>query len=168
MNSQTAQVDDLRLVAMPNAVNCASMFVRFTLAEWSLRSLVPEVTTVTCGLVSAVVDAADPAAPSFLTVRLQVRGDRLVVEVEDDQPPRPSATAPVAGHHGGVVPLEGGGKYVWCELPLPEGMTAAGVALPRREARRSLVTEQMAGEKVEVEPEVVRRILAGLTKSVDG
>ena len=42
MNNQTSQVDDLRLVATPSAVNVAEMFVRFSLMEWSLRPLVPQ------------------------------------------------------------------------------------------------------------------------------
>ncbi|WP_020667081.1 hypothetical protein [Amycolatopsis nigrescens] len=157
-------MDDLRLVAMPSAMNCAALFVRFTLTEWSLKPLAEHAVQVVSRFVKAVVDAADPKRPAFMTLRLRVRGDCLMIELEDDQPGRPLVD--LAGEHTGVVQLDGRGKLVWCELPLPSGVSADEVALPRRGARRSLVEEQLGnGPQAEVDPAVLRRILTGLTGS---
>jgi hypothetical protein len=168
VNTDTAQVDDLRLVAMPSAVNCASLFARFTLGEWSLLAMRQETEDVLNRLVSSVVDETDSKSPGFLTIRLQLTGDRLLVEVEDDLPARPRAASPsLGGKRSGVVPLQGRGKITWCELPLPTGMTASGVSLPRRDSRRSTITEEMKGERVEVDPQVMERILTGLSRNTD-
>jgi len=52
VNAQTAQVDDLTLIALPTAVNCADLFVRFTLGEWRLRNMVDDCSSVACALVA--------------------------------------------------------------------------------------------------------------------
>ncbi len=127
-------------------MNCADLFVRFTLAEWSLRPMQEDAANAVRGFVSAVVDRSNERSPAFITVRLRVSGAYLVVEVFDDQGiQRPSVR----------------------ELPLPSGVTAEAVPLPRREARRSMVDEQMQGENVEVDPQLVRRVLTGLTRSAE-
>ncbi|MCP2166849.1 ATP-binding protein [Goodfellowiella coeruleoviolacea] len=163
MNAQTAQVDDLQLVALPSAVNCADLFVRFALTEWALRPMRDEAAQAARQLVTSTVENADPQAPGMITVRTLLRGDRLVIEVEDNVP---AADAPsLAGLRTGVAPLPDGGRVVWCELPLPDGVTASAVPLPRRERRRSLAAEQLEGEKAEVDPEVIQRILYGLSRA---
>jgi hypothetical protein len=166
VNTDTAQVDDLHLVAMPSAVSCAGLFARFTLGEWHLSPLRSEAEDAVSRLVRAVVDEADQNKPGFITVRLRLAGDCLLIEVQDDLPARPRGTSPaLEGKRSGIVPLEGRGKIAWCELPLPTGMTASGVSLPRRDARRSIVEGQPEGERVEVDPQVVQRILSGLTRN---
>jgi hypothetical protein len=129
--SQPTQVDDLRLVALPSAVGCADMFVRFALAEWSLRSLVDDATLVIRHIVKSSIAGGSPSRPRFLTVRLRLHGDCVVIEVDDDQPGEPPE---LAGWTISAVSLPGGGRNVWCELPLPDGTSAA---LPRRVAGRS-------------------------------
>ena len=57
MNTETSQVDDLHLVALPSAVSCAGMFVRFTLSEWSLKSMYEDVTRTVSHRVSSIVEA---------------------------------------------------------------------------------------------------------------
>jgi hypothetical protein len=162
VNAQTAQVDDLRLIALPSAVNCTDLFVKFTLAEWSLRSLEGHAGDVAGQLVSAAVDGADSNNPGFITVRLRLRGDCLVIEVEDDQF-GPTGEAPVIeGARTGVEPLDGRGKRLWCELALPGGVNASSVPLPQREKKRSAAAERMGDETEEVDPEVMQRLLAGL------
>ncbi|MEU3274937.1 ATP-binding protein [Saccharomonospora sp. NPDC006951] len=142
MNRQTAQVDDLRLVALPSAVNCTDLFVRFSLTEWSLPIMFDDATKAARLLVQAVVDTTDARAPGFVTVRLRLSGDCLVIEVEDDQRARVHDTAPqVPGRRTGAVPLEGRGKLVWCEVPLPGGISADSVRLPHRGDRRSQTGE---------------------------
>ena len=47
------------------------------------------------------------------------------MEIEDDQLAHMYDDAPIVeGYPTGAVPLEGKGKLVWCELPLPNGVTA--------------------------------------------
>ncbi|MFB9909432.1 ATP-binding protein [Allokutzneria oryzae] len=147
MNSDTTQVDDLQLIALPSAVNCTDLFVRFALSEWSLRPMVEETSRAACQLVTEVVDNADPRAPGLITVRLRVCGDRLVVEVDD-------------------------GRLVSRELPLPAGLTGSSVPLPRRERRRSRAAEQISAEQpvhggAEIGHEVMQRILFGLNRDQD-
>ncbi|RKT87584.1 hypothetical protein SAMN05421805_101834 [Saccharopolyspora antimicrobica] len=167
VNTQTAQVDDLRLIALPSAVNCAEMFVRFTLAEWSLRDLVDETTQLTTALVTAAVDNANQDSAGFLTIRLRLSGDKLVAEVEDEQATLPPALAPgFAGGRCGSTALRGGGSLVWCEVPLPGGVSADAVPLPRRSrTKRHPMAEHAAEETAEIDPEVVKRLLSGLSNS---
>jgi hypothetical protein len=164
VNSQTAQFDDLRLVALPSAVKCTELFVRFSLTEWSLRELFDEAARVARELVTAVVERTDEKSPGFVTVRLRLSGNSLVVEIEDDQLAHMYDDAPtVEGYPTGAVPLEGKGKLVWCELPLPNGLTAEQVRLPRRDERRSeQLPEPAADEPAGPDPSVVDRILVGL------
>ncbi|QUH02634.1 ATP-binding protein [Saccharopolyspora erythraea] len=161
MNAQTAQVDDLRLLAVPSAVNCTDLFVRFALAEWSLRPLVPEAVEVANQIVTAAVDVADPNSPGFITIRLRLTGECLVIEVEDD----PLGEAPqLAYQRSGVEYLRDGRRMVWCQLGLPTGVKANEVPLPRREKKRSYVSED---ETAEVDPEVISRLLTGLNRSTE-
>lgn len=165
VNPQTAQVDDLRLVALQSAVNCTDLFVRFQLTEWSLQGMFDEVASAARALVQAVVDNTDADAPGFVTVRLRLSGDCLLVEVEDDQVERAHDEAPaVRGRQTGAVPLEGRGKLVWCELALPAGMSADKVRLPHRDERRSQVPELPPGAARGPDPELVDRVLVGLQR----
>ncbi|WP_116050198.1 ATP-binding protein [Amycolatopsis palatopharyngis] len=170
MNSQTAQVEDLQLVTYPSAVNCTDFFIRFTLTEWALRPLQDEATHAAAHFVADVVHRANPREPGFITVRLQVRADHLLVEVEDDQSTQPPAASPrLADLRTGVVARGGRGKVAWCEIPLPNGVSASRVALPRRDGRRSLVQEQIPGDGPVVDPDLAQRVLTGLNRfSHDG
>lgn len=165
MTQQTAQIDDIQLVALPTAVNVADLFAQFTLREWSLRPMLDEAATAAGQLVAAVVESADPDRPGMLTVRLRVSGESLVIEVADSRPAE--ATPDMEGPNLGVVALEGRGRMLWCELPLPTGVTAEAVPLPRRERRRSPEAERLeqAGEPQGVDPEVMERILMGLGRA---
>jgi hypothetical protein len=164
VNTETSQVDDLHLVALPSAVSCAGMFVRFTLSEWSLKSMYEEVTRTVSHRVSSIVDATDSRFPGFILVRLRVSGGYLVSEVEDDMIAKLPAGPMPPGMRMDVAPLTGRGNLMRFELPLPGGLTARAVALPRRGARRSLVEEQAEGERGLVEPEVLQRVLSSLNQ----
>jgi hypothetical protein len=162
LSARITQVDDLRLVAQPSAVPCTELFVRLLLSDWSLLPMVEQVTATTSRLVGDVVDQSRPASPAFVTVRLQLRGDVLVVEVEDDLPdPRPPRPAP--GERMGVEPRGAAGRTTWCELPLPGGLSAGQVRLPRRQERRTLVDEPVSGAPVAADPEVLERLLNRLS-----
>jgi hypothetical protein len=162
VNGETVQVDDIQLTAQPSAVKCTDMFVRFTLTEWALRGLEDEAARIGCEAVNSVVRNANPDSPGFLTVRLRLRGDCLVIEVSDDQPAQQGALpAALSGKRAGVERL-GHGKLVWCELPLPGGVEASAVPLPRRGRKSSRAASDEPVEQAEVDPQVIQRILSGL------
>ncbi|WP_033287590.1 hypothetical protein [Amycolatopsis jejuensis] len=163
MSTRTTQVDDLRLVAQPSAVPCTELFVRLILSDWSLLPMLDQVTNAAVRLVGDIVDQSRPAAPAFVTVRLQVRGEMLVVEVEDDLP----APIPPRDTRIGVRPGPRGGRVTWCELPLPGGMSAGQVRLPRRGDRRTLVDEPVSGDPVTADPQVLERLLNRLSSWSD-
>lgn len=166
MNGETVQVDDIKLTAQPSAVNCADLFVRFTLTEWSLQGMQQDTSKIACEVVDSVVRVADQSTPGFITVRLRLRDDCLVIEVTDEQPTQQGGLpAGLAGKRAGVEPVPGGGKLVWCELPLPYGVTASAVPLPRRERKASRSSEPV--EPAEVDPQVIQRILSGLGEPQD-
>jgi hypothetical protein len=158
-------VDDLRLVAQPSALPVTELFVRLILMDWSLRPMLEAATGAAVRLVSAVIDAGGPASTAFVTLRLRLQGEQLVIEVDDDLDAGTSLAPPQAasGERVGVAALETGGRTTWCELPLPGGMTAGQVRLPRREGRRTLVDEPVSGEPVAADPVVLDRLLSKLS-----
>lgn len=166
MNPPTTQVDDLQLIALPTAVNCAELFVRFTLTEWSLRALGDDASAVACELVRSAVRNADARQPNMITVRLRLRGDVLVVELQDDYAIlMPKVPDGLVGYHTGVIPLRGRGALIWCEVRLPTGLAASGVPLPRRERRRSPAAAEIGDDEGPgMDPEVIERILLGLNR----
>jgi hypothetical protein len=167
VTTHTAQVDDLRLVALSSAVNCTGLFVQFTLTEWSLLPLLDDATRAACHRVSAIVDNSNSKAPGFITVRLRLHGEYLVVEVQDDLAGELPAGSMPEGSNNGVVPLLGRGNLAWFELPLPMGLTAQAVSLPRRDSRRSVITEEMTGERGDPDPAVLQRVLSSLSQWSD-
>jgi hypothetical protein len=171
VHPDTTQVDDIRLVALPTAINCAELFVRFALAEWSLKSMIDEAIDVVRELTDAAVEAADQRTPALITVRARLQSERLVLEVESGQPTRqPTALNGPNGWRAGIVPLRGTRQVAWCELPLPTGMDASAVPLPRRHHRKP---PEAGGPPVDlsgqsdVDEDVMRRILFGLGGSGD-
>ena len=168
MNPQTTttQVDDITLVALPTAVNCAELFVRFALTEWSLREMLDDTTKVARDLVSAVVAVTDKKTPSLIQVRARLHSECLVIEVIS---PRTAPIAVAAGRHVEIVALRGQGQLAWCELPLPGGMAASNVPLPRRHRRAEPAdATETALEELsytsDVDEDVMRRILYGLNR----
>lgn len=165
MNPQTTtQVDDITLVALPTAVNCAELFVKFALTEWSLRDMVDDTTKVARDLVGAVVAVANHKAPSLILLRARLHSECLVIEVVS---PRTAPIAVAAGRRVEIVALRGQGQLAWCELPLPGGMAASSVPLPRRHHRRADPTEvamDELGHTSDVDEDVMRRILYGLNR----
>lgn len=162
MSAHTSQMDDIRLVAQPSALPVTELFVRLILTDWSLLPMLEQVTATAKRLVEAVIDASDPKAPAFVTLRLRLRAEVLSIEVDDDVPGRPDTPAR-PGERLGVSAADGGGRTTWCELPLPGGMTARQVRLPRRQDRRTLVDEPVSGDPVAADPEVLERLLTRLS-----
>jgi len=164
VNTETSQVDDLRLVAVQSAVSCAALFVRFTVAEWSLPSMLDDVSRVVGNRVLAIVENSDPRVPGFITLRLGLRGEYFIVEVQDDLTGDLTAGPALRGVKTVVVPLAGRGNLMRSELLLPSGLSAQEVSLPRRGSRRSVVDEQFDGSQGPVEPAVLQRVLSSLTQ----
>lgn len=172
MRDQTVQVDDLHLVALPSAVTCVDLFVRFTLMEWRVESLVPQVRRTAQALITAVVATADvtpKAVPAMLLFRLRLSGRSLAVEIEDDRPtPTLAVPASLAGANSGVTLLSTGKQLIWAQVPLPNGMDAASVALPRRGTTRApaAATPPSAetGTPDELGADTMERILKGLRR----
>jgi hypothetical protein len=158
LDSQTQQVDDLRLVALPSAVNCAEIFVQFTLAEWALQTLQDDTIRLARHLVSGSVERSDPDRPGMMTVRLRLTGNDLVVEVEADRAGPPPQGA---GRRGGLATLTNGQELAWCTVALPRGVSAPSVPLPRRTRRPSPAAAEL-GPPDDVDDEVLRRIMFGL------
>lgn len=177
MNPETLQVDDIRLVALPTAVNCAELFIRFALSEWSLKAMLDEASDVARDLTDAAVEVADPKRPAFITVRARVHSDRLVIEVESSRPTRkPDNLNGPNGWRAGIVALRGTHQLAWCELPLPTGMDASSVPLPRRHHRRAApaAAEREPQQQLDdlrhtsdVDEAVMRRILFRLGRPED-
>ncbi|RCW46242.1 hypothetical protein DFQ14_102545 [Halopolyspora algeriensis] len=169
MNAETAQFDELRLVALPSALNCTELFARFTLTEWSLRSLAEDAAHAARQLIEAVLGSADPQSPGFLSVRLRLHGGSLMIEIESDRLERAPAVPTLEYGRTDLITLENQGTLMWCELPLPAGTTASEVPLPRREPRRSEAAARMTDDTAEVDPRVIQRLLSGLSQlSPDG
>lgn len=167
MHDQTAQVDDLRLVATPSALNCADLFVKFTLIEWQVPTMVDEVSDTARALVQAVVTSVDEKADlSMITLRLRLRGGVLAVEIEDLRRSAPTVVLPRALRrvNCGVEPLAGGRQLLWAELPLPTGMDATVVPLPRRGTTKAAAVVADEAEEEDVDVETMQRILNSLRR----
>jgi hypothetical protein len=167
VQDQTAQVDDLRLVALPSAVNCAELFVRFTLTEWHVPQMVDDVQETARKIVRSIISTVDEDAdPTMITVRLRLRGNTIVVEIQDDRS-APKLVVPrgLGGRSSGIEVLPRGQQLVWCELPLPGGMDATVVPLPRRGTTRAAPRQKSEiDEAVDLNNDVMQRILDGLRK----
>ncbi|WP_424185324.1 ATP-binding protein [Actinokineospora sp. G85] len=167
MTDRTEQMDDLQLVALPSAVGCAEMFVRFSLTEWKLRSMRDDAGAVAADLARAVVAAADPDQPGIITARVRLSGGNLVIELESARPVQ-APTAPPGGRSG-VDDLGPGRHMLWTMMPLPGGMDAGAVPLPRRQRKPSPEAARLAAEEAAgthpPDPDVLGRILYGLNSS---
>lgn len=167
MHDQTVQVDDLRLVALPSAVNCAELFVRFTLTEWRVLSMLDDATDTVTRLTRAVIAGVDKTAPlTMITIRLRLSGGFLNVEIVDDRP-YPTLRVPeeLTGKGSGATTLDDGRQLMWRELPLPTGMDARVVPLPRRGTTKTTTVQPAKDDPdADLGPDVMERILDGLRK----
>lgn len=167
MHDQTVQVDDLRLVALPSAMNCADLFVRFTLTEWRVTTMIEDVANATKSLVRAVVGKVDKSAPpAMITVRLRLSGSRLSVEIEDERSsPRLVVPPELPQSSSGVETLPGGRQMIWSDLPLPTGMDATVVPLPRRGTTRAAAVRPAEEDNpADLDDDVMKRILNALKR----
>lgn len=169
MHDQTVQVDDLRLVALPSAMNCADLFVRFTLTEWRVKSMLDDVANATKSLVRAVVGDVDKSAPpAMITVRLRLSGTRMSIEIEDERSsPRLMVPPELPKSSSGVERLSTG-QVIWTEIPLPTGMDATVVPLPRRgTTKAAAVRPPDDANPADLDDDVMKRILSALKRDPD-
>jgi len=170
VRDQTVQVDDLKLVALPSAINCADLFVRFTLQEWRVETMIPEVRRTTEALITSVVGNPDrKATPTMLLFRIRLTGNVLAIEIEDDrQTPTLVVPRAIAGPNSGVTMLSTGKQLIWAEVPLPKGMDATVVPLPRRGTTRAAAAAAPPPAEIaaadDLSPDVMERILEGLRR----
>lgn len=171
VRDQTVQVDDLKLVALPSAINCADLFVRFTLAEWRVDTMIPDVRRATEALITAVVNKTPDkkATPTMLLFRLRLSGNTLAIEIEDDrQTPTLKLPRSLSGPNSGVTMLSTGKQLIWTEVPLPKGMDATVVPLPRRGTTRAAAAAAPPPAELpaadDLSPDVMERILEGLRR----
>jgi hypothetical protein len=170
VHDQTVQVDDLRLVALPSAMNCADLFVRFTLTEWRVKSMIEDVANATRSLVRAVVGKVDKSAPpAMIIVRLRLSGSRMSVEIEDERSsPRLAVPPELSQSSSGVELLPGGRQLIWSDLPLPTGMDATVVPLPRRGTTKAAAVRPVEDDKqTDLDDDVMKRILNALKRDPD-
>lgn len=161
MHDRTEQVDDLHLVALPTAVGCAEMFVRFSLTEWSLRDMRDLAAQAARALVEAVVAASDPGRPEMMTARARLSGGDLVIEIET--PGVPAVPAMPDGARAGIMGIGPGRSMLWAAIALPGGMDAAAVPLPRRQRKGGQAARPAAPEEpLAADADVMQRILFGL------
>jgi len=124
--------DELLLAPTPTAASVARAFVRELCQSWQLAS--PDATVVDRAVLVAneLVTNAVAHAQTDLGLRLELRGNRLLIAVRDGSPRLLRQVAPDPDAEGGrglwlveqlalswgVRPHRDGGKVVWCALAL--------------------------------------------------
>lgn len=176
-------IDGLTLAALPTAVGCSRMLVRYTLAVVGLKPLIEPAELVMSELVTNAVKSTgvmddEPrwtALHNLALVKIRLVGTRtsLFVGVWDRYETLPTAQVPTLDAENGrglfiveatctrwdAFRANGGGKVVWGELAIPpETFTAAG--LPKRRA----MTEPRPAPEVSQDTELLRRVMRGLNE----
>jgi anti-anti-sigma factor len=124
--------EELRLAPVPTAARAGRIFVREVCRSWRLDA--PDATVLDRAVLVAneLVTNAVVHAHSDLWLRLELRGDRLLISVRDRGSRRLRAVTPDLEAEGGrglwlveqlarawgVRPAPEGGKTVWCALTL--------------------------------------------------
>lgn len=154
-DNQPLFIDGLTLAALPTAVACARMLVRYALGQWGIRAVMDEAELVVSELVTNAVKTTgvmdtEPRWTALtdlalIKVRLVLTKSNLYVEVWDRDPSLPALKEPTLDAENGrglfiveatcrrwdVFHPRSGGKVVWGELPIPhDTFTPAG--LPKR------------------------------------
>jgi hypothetical protein len=181
--------DEQVLSALPSAVGCAQRFARYTLEQWQLQGLAEQAEAVVATLVGDAVARTGIVVEhpgyadlygktlNLLAVRLRVIGERVLIEVRDDDaaPPWPrDEKEPVAqpGHRTLGARRVGyglgstGGTVARFELDISLAGTlddTQPLGLPLRiPARLRPVAAPDRSIDVERDPHVLRRVLNGL------
>jgi anti-sigma regulatory factor (Ser/Thr protein kinase) len=175
--------DGLTLAALPTAVGCARMLVRFDLGQWGVRAVMDEAELVVSELVTNAVKTTgvmdteprwtELTDLALLKVRLVLTQSSLFIEVWDRDPTLPVLKEPTLDAESGrglfiveatcrrwdVFHPRSGGKVVWGELPIPHG-TFTPTGLPKRHPAPG----PRRPSEVMQDPELLRRVRDGLNK----
>jgi anti-sigma regulatory factor (Ser/Thr protein kinase) len=174
-------IDGLTLAALPTAVGCSRMLVRYALATVGLKPLIEPAELVMSELVTNAVKSTgvvdnEPRwteLHDLALVKIRLVGTRtsLFVEVWDRDETLPTVQAPTLDQENGrglfiveatckrwdAFRANGGGKVVWGELEIPpETFTSAG--LPKRQRTPG----PRRAPEVKQNPELLRRVRDGL------
>jgi anti-sigma regulatory factor (Ser/Thr protein kinase) len=141
------------LAAVPSAVGCARLFVRYVLAHWGLPHLVETAELLTSELATNAVKTAGAIRPAgqdipldevtLIQVRLILVADSLFIGMWDrvaDPPVLQQPSLDAEGGRGlflvdcisnawGCHRPRTGGKIVWCELDTTPPTTASGLPI---------------------------------------
>lgn len=172
----------LTLVALPSAVSCAQIFVRYNLGEWDIDSADIEVVELLVSeLVTSAVEkrekagspATHPDAPSSLiAIRMRITRPMVVVEIWDSSATASTDSFDAGGRHSLLrmrsmsTPVNyyrpgRGGMTAWFELNICGAVSdtnAGRPALPRRTRSREPVRQ----------PAPIAPDLALLTRVLEG
>jgi hypothetical protein len=186
---QVYAADQLTLAAVPTALSCARMFIRFTLQNWRIdRKHIETAELLVSELVSIAIEATgEPEPPparhgpirplNLIRLRLLLFADSVVIEVwdSDPRPPMPQAPRPDTEDSRGPALVarmsrqwnyylaRNGGKVVWCELGLvPMPADHATIEFPRPLSRRKRYTGPVHPTEVMNDPDLLKRVLDGL------
>lgn len=132
--------DRLKLAALPTAVGCSRLFVKYTLDAWQLGHLIESAELLVSELVTNAVKATGITEPNprwielddlkLIAVRLRRSETSLFIEVWDSEPTPPVMPEQSLDSESGrglflVASMshrwhyyhpKAGGKVVWCEL----------------------------------------------------
>lgn len=176
-------IDGLTLAALPTAVGCSRMLVRYALATVGLKQLIEPAELVMSELVTNAVKSTgvmdnEPRwteLHDLALVRIRLVGTRtsLFVEVWDRDETLPIVQAPTLDAENGrglfiveatckrwdAFRANGGGKVVWGELEIPPE-----TLMPARLPQRTRTPGPYRPPEVRQDPELLRRVWQGLNE----
>jgi hypothetical protein len=184
MHEKPRLFDDLGLVALPTAVSCARMFVKYTLDNWKASpfvvadalAVVGELVALSVeetGLLDDEVRWSELDYVNRIVVRLLGFPRHIVIEVWDAAsepavlPIEEPATRPTGLHLVDVLAGMWGstasprGRLTWAELPVYD-RTEAGLPIRRRRRRMQPTTVAEPMSQPVVDEELLRRVRDGL------
>ena len=175
---------EMRFAALPTAIICAQLFIKFTLQTWRLDEISDSAQRIVTELVTRAVKTTgisdpnphwiDPQDLTVIGVRVVVVERRLILEVADSDPTLAMETE---SHRLHVVPSlckrwdcyrpPTGGKTIWCELLLGMSQDIAPDAtqeIPRQLPRRIRNQDFADVDPIETfsDPRLLRQIRDGL------
>jgi len=170
--------DRLKLAALPTAVGCSKLFIKYTLDAWQLGHLIEAAELLISELVTSAVKATGITEPNprwtelddlkLIAIRLRRTETSIFIEVWDSEPTPPVIPARV-GHQWHYYHPQRGGKVVWCELPILsprlEDTQQMRPVLERR-VRRPVPPSVKPVHAIE-DPDLLRRVLEGLKRLGD-
>ena len=167
--------NQLTLAAVPTAVVCARLLVRYQLQEWRIsQQLVSTAERIAEILVTQAVATTGITElhPTFskaydhltlLVIRLRLLAQSIVIEVWDSSPEPPTPFPSMAGVRSNYYPRRTGGKVVWCELDISrQSLLDDTIELPPPLPRRKPNIGPPHPIERMNDPAILRQVLEGL------